>query len=148
MKLFKSFALALALLTAVCASAQSDKPLKIGVQTWTLRNLDFNQVLEFAAKHKLKYLQLIGKHIDPMKATPEEIKEKKAIFEKHGLVPYTFGVAATFPEKEQNRKLFEFAKAMGIKLIIVEPNDFKILDHLEALAKEYDVRVAIHNHGI
>ena len=35
-----------------------------------------------------------------------------------------------------------------MKLIIVEPNDFKIFDNLEQLAKEFDIRVAIHNHGI
>jgi sugar phosphate isomerase/epimerase len=51
-------------------------------------------------------------------------------------------------DKEQNRKLFTFAKDMGIKLIIVEPGDFRILNQLAELAKEYDIKVAIHNHGI
>ena len=149
MKLFNAISLALALLCSVCAShAQSEKAVNIGVQTWTLRNLDFDQVVAFASKHNLKYVQLIGKHIDPMKATPEEIKQKKAALDKAGLIPYTFGVAGTSLDKEQNRKLFEFAKTMGMKLIIVEPNDFKILDNLEELVKEYDIKIAIHNHGI
>jgi len=37
---------------------------------------------------------------------------------------------------------------MGIRLIIVEPGDFSIWDNLEALAKEYDIKVAVHNHGL
>jgi sugar phosphate isomerase/epimerase len=57
-------------------------------------------------------------------------------------------VAGTSLDKEENRKLFEFAKSMGMKLIVVEPGDFKIWDNLEELAKEYDIKVATHNHGI
>src|SRR5260370_26426466 len=37
---------------------------------------------------------------------------------------------------------------MGRQSVVVEPGDFKILDQLEELAKEYDIKVAIHNHGI
>jgi sugar phosphate isomerase/epimerase len=37
---------------------------------------------------------------------------------------------------------------MGMKLIIVEPREFSILDNLEELVKEYDIKIAIHNHGI
>ena len=52
----------------------------------------------------------------------EETKRKKAILDEKGLVCYTFGVAGTSPEKEKNRKLFEFAKLVGCKVIVVEPN--------------------------
>jgi sugar phosphate isomerase/epimerase len=68
--------------------------------------------------------------------------------EANGLHAYTFGVAGTSLDKESNRKLFEFAKFMGFKLVVVEPSDFKIWDNLEELAKEYDIKVAVHNHGI
>ncbi len=127
--------------------AAGDYELKIGVQTWTLRNLNFDQVVDFCVKHKIKYLELIGNHMDP-KAPLEETRRKKEILEKNGLIAYSFGVAGTSLDKEDNRKLFEFAKFMGMKLIIVEPGDFKIFDNLEQLAKEYDIKVAVHNHGI
>ena len=125
----------------------ADLPSQLGIQTWTLRNLEFDQVVEFAKKHGIKNLQMIGKHMEPT-APLEETKRKKAILDAAGLRVYTFGVAGTSPNKEENRKLFEFAKFMGIQVIIVEPNDFKILDNLEELVKEYDIRIAIHNHGI
>ncbi|MEK9864301.1 MAG: sugar phosphate isomerase/epimerase, partial [Verrucomicrobiota bacterium] len=47
-----------------------------------------------------------------------------------------------------NRRLFEFARFMDIKLIIVEPRDFSIFDSLEQLVKEFDIKIAIHNHGL
>lgn len=108
--------------------------------------MKFDEVVAFAVKHNIKYLQLIKDHMDP-NAPREETLRKKAILDQHGLVPYTFGVAATSLDKEQNRKLFEFAKLIGAKLIVVEPRDQAIWDGLEELVKEYDIKLAIHNHG-
>jgi sugar phosphate isomerase/epimerase len=121
--------------------------LKVGMQTWTLRNLSFEDAMKFCAKHKIKYVQLTPNHI-ALDAGKEEWAKRKAFIESQGLVPYTFGVAPTSLNKEQNRKLFECARFFGMKLIVVEPNDFKILDNLEELAKEYDIRVVIHNHDL
>lgn len=130
------------------AGAKTKQPTgpELGLQTWTCRFMKFDEVVAFATKHNIKYLQLIKDHMDPG-APAEETLRKKAILDQHGLVPYTFGVAATSLNKEENRKLFEFAKLIGAKVIIVEPRDQKIWDNLEELVKEYDVKLAIHNHG-
>lgn len=119
---------------------------QLGLQSWTCRNMDFDQVVAFASKHGITQLQLISKHMDP-KAPREETLRKKAILEQKGLTVYTFGVNGTSMNKEENRKLFEFAKLAGIKLIIVEPKNQAEWDNLEELVKEYDIRLAIHNHG-
>ena len=121
---------------------------QVAIQTWTLRNLNFDQVVEFAQRHGIKDLQLIPNHLDYKKETREQLAAKKARLEAVGLRAYTYGVAGTSMDKEENRKLFEFAKFMGMKLLIVEPGDFRIWDNLEELAKEYDIKVAVHNHGI
>jgi len=120
---------------------------KLGIQSYMLGRLDFDQMVEFAKKHEIKHLQLFARHLGPQ-SPPEEIAKRKKQLEDAGLVAYTFGVAGTSPDKEENRKLFEFAKTMGMKLIIVEPREFSILDNLEELVKEYDIKIAIHNHGI
>ena len=108
--------------------------------------MTFDEVVAFANKHQIKNLQLIAKHIDP-KGPRDEALRKKAILDKNGLTCYTFGVNGTSLDKEENRKLFEFAKAMGIRMIIVEPKDVAEWDNLEQLVKEYDIKLAIHNHG-
>jgi len=142
------------LVAAACLAFAGTGPLnaaelseQIAIQTWTLRKLKFEQVIEFAQRHGIKDLQVIADHINP-NASREEWAKKKAALTAAGLRAYTFGVAGTSMKKEENRKLFEFAKFMDIKLIIVEPGDFRIWDNLEELAKEYDIRVAVHNHGI
>jgi sugar phosphate isomerase/epimerase len=67
------------------------------------------------------------------------------MLEKRGIVPYTFGVAETSANREANRKLFDFARLIGAKLIVVEPST-EDWDNLESLVREYDIRLAIHNH--
>ena len=125
----------------------ADADPKVGLQTWTCRNMKFDEVVAFAEKHGIKHLQAIGSHINPT-GSLEEAKQKKAILDAKGIHFYTFGVAGTSADKEQNRKLFVFAKAMGIKVIIVEPkNDKALWDGLEELVKEYDIKLGIHNHG-
>jgi sugar phosphate isomerase/epimerase len=121
---------------------------QVAIQTWTLRNLNFDQVVEFAQRHGIKDLQLIPNHLDYKKESKEQWATKKARLEAAGLRAYTYGVAGTSMNKEENRALFEFARFMGMKLVVVEPGDFRIWDNLEELAKEYDIRVAVHNHGI
>lgn len=135
------------LFSIVSRLSAADYQPKVGIQTWTLRNMSFDQVVEFAKANQIKYLQMIGNHMNPT-APIEETRRKKAILDQHGLVCYTFGVAGTSLDQSKNRQLFEFAKEMGIKVIVVEPGDYKILELLEELVKEFDIRIAIHNHGI
>src|SRR5690606_16336677 len=43
------------------------------------------------------------------------------------------------------RRIFEFGRKMGIRTFVSEP-DAKLLDALQPLAREYRIRIAIHNH--
>ena len=141
------FAVALLAITFALTSARAAAAgPQLGIQSWTCRNMSFDEVVEFATKHQIKNLQLISKHIDP-KGTKEETLRKKAILDARGLTCYTFGVNGTSLDKEDNRKSFEFAKLLGIKIIIVEPKNMAEWDNLEQLVKEYDIKLAIHNHG-
>jgi L-ribulose-5-phosphate 3-epimerase len=140
-----SLALSFTRVDAAAAKSREDGP-KLGLQTWTCRNMTFDQVVEFAVKHDIKYLELIKAHMDPT-APREETLRKKAILDSKGLVAYSFGVNGTSMDKEANRKLFEFAKLMGMKVIIVEPKNMDEWDNLEQLVKEYDIKLAIHNHS-
>ncbi len=145
--LFSTLAVAALALAPVASLQAADKAgPKLGIQTWTCRNMSFDQVVEFAVKHDIKNLQMISKHIDP-NGTKEDWAKKKAVLDSKGLTCYTFGVAGTSMKKEENKKLFEMAKFLGCKLIIVEPRDQAIWDNLEELVKEYDIKLAIHNHG-
>lgn len=119
---------------------------ELGLQTWTCRNMNFEQVVAFAQKHGIKNIQFIEAQLNP-RAPREESLRKKAVLTAAGLTAYTFGVNKTSLNKEENRALFEFAKLMEIRVIVVEPKDPREWDNLEELVKEYDIKLAIHNHG-
>src|SRR5256885_507894 len=84
---------------------------QLGLQTWTCRNMNFEQVLDFAAKHGITQIEFIPTQLDPA-APPQETLRKKALLEQRGLTAYSFGVNQT-GTPEQNRALFELAKLMG-----------------------------------
>jgi sugar phosphate isomerase/epimerase len=107
--------------------------------------MSFQQVVEFAAANHIRYVQFTPQHFSP-DASLEETRAKLAVLKLHDVRLYTFGVVETSADLKANRKLFEFARLIGAKLIVVEPA-IEDWDSLESLVREYDIRLAIHNHG-
>jgi sugar phosphate isomerase/epimerase len=145
-RLFRASGLLLPLGFSLLLFARADAGPELGLQTWTCRNMTFEQVVNFAAAHGIRQLQLIPAHLNP--AEPREsVLKKKALLDRHGLVAYTLGVCPTSTDPAVNRRLFEFARLLGLKLLVVEPKNPAEWDDLEALVREFDIRLAIHNHG-
>ncbi len=71
-----------------------------------------------------------------------KVKEKLA---QHSVQAVAFGVVGLGKDEAGNRKVFDFARKMGLRTITSEP-DPAGMDNIEKLVKEYDIRVAIHNH--
>ena len=71
------------------------------------------------------------------------IKNKLA---KAGVVVPAYGVVNFNGNAESNRKIFEFAKTVGITSLSANPtrDSFESLDKLVA---EFGIAIAIHNHG-
>ena len=75
----------------------------------------------------------------------EDIAAVKAQLMKYNLRPVAFGVTGLGKDEAGNRKTFEFCRKMGMGTITSEP-DPAGMDNIEKLVKEFDIRVAIHNH--
>ncbi|MCZ6673684.1 MAG: sugar phosphate isomerase/epimerase [Verrucomicrobia bacterium] len=134
-------------LFVACSSEKTDNAqVELGLQSWTCRNMSFEETVLFAAKSGIKYVEFFRGHIDPA-APEEENLRKKAFLEQNGVVAYSIGVSRTSMDKEENRKLFEVAKLFGMEVVVVEPKNMAEWDNLEELVKEYDIKLAIHNHG-
>ncbi|MBB5035305.1 sugar phosphate isomerase/epimerase family protein [Prosthecobacter vanneervenii] len=78
-------------------------------------------------------------------ATPEMIAEVQKHLEAKGITPVGYGVVKLGQDDASNRKIFEFCKKLGIGVVVTEP-DVTALDKIEALVKEFDIKMAIHNH--
>lgn len=78
-------------------------------------------------------------------ASPEVIAQVKAKLAKHGVRAVNYGVVTIPKDEAAARKIFEFAKKLGLYGVTTESVDN--LDLIEKLVKEYDVRVGIHQHA-
>jgi sugar phosphate isomerase/epimerase len=78
-------------------------------------------------------------------ATPEMIDKVMKHLEAKGLTAVGYGVVKLGKDAAQDRKVFEFCRKVGISIVVTEP-DVAGLDGIEALVKEFDIKMAIHNH--
>jgi sugar phosphate isomerase/epimerase len=76
-------------------------------------------------------------------APDEAVNAIKAKLAKHGVRAVNYGVVGGRDEAEW-RKIFEFAKKLDLHAVTTE--NVHQLDILEKLVKEFDIRLAIHNH--
>ncbi len=83
--------------------------------------------------------------------TAEQRAPVKAKLKELGLTPVGYGVVGGLGKDEaETRKVFEFCKDMGIGVVVTEPATTEPLsaayDVIEKMVKEYDIKMAIHNH--
>ncbi len=134
------------------ASAALTKPdrapcagLKVGVTSYTLRKFNLDQAIEMTKQAGVKCISLKDMHL-PMKSTPEQRKEAHDKIEAAGLVLLGGGVIYLKNNADEIRAAFDYARDAGMPTIVCSP-DIDALDTVEKLAKEYKIRIAIHNHG-
>jgi len=131
------------------------KPFPIAMQSWTYRRYTFFEALDRTKALGLSHIQAYpGQRVS--KELPasvvfdhqlgdeqiEMIKEKLRAVE---VKVVAYGVVDIGQTENQMRRVFDFARKMGIRTIVTEPQaeDYPLL---EKLVKEYDIQIAIHNH--
>jgi sugar phosphate isomerase/epimerase len=125
----------------------------IGCQAWTFNKFSVFEAIEKTEQAGGKVIEFFpGQRLSPDEpavkfdhnAGPEVWDKVKAKAKQHGVTPIAYGVVGLSKDEAATRKVFEFAKAMGIRVINTESVD--ALDTAEKLVKEYDIKVGIHNH--
>jgi sugar phosphate isomerase/epimerase len=131
---------------AEIAPAKKPTPLKIGIASYSLRKFPLDRVIQACKEMNVSYLNLKDFHLartDP----PETTRALRQKIEAAGI---TIMGGGTITWKENNeaeiRKDFEYAKNGGFPLMVCSPAP-ETLDTVEKLVKEYNIKVAIHNHG-
>ena len=119
--------------------------LKLGLTSYTLRKFSLDEALKMAKAAGVKYISLKDMHL-PLKSTREEREEAHRKVTEAGLELMGGGVIYMKNDPQMIRAAFDYAKDAGMPTIICSPEP-SALDTVEALAKEYDIRIAIHNHG-
>ncbi len=117
---------------------------KLGLASYSLRKFDLDETLEMTKKVGLDYICFKSFHL-PLDSTPAQIQAAVAKVNEAGLTLYGGGVIGMKNESQINQA-FDYAKTAGMKVIIAAPSH-TMLPLIEKKARQYDIKVAIHNHG-
>jgi sugar phosphate isomerase/epimerase len=121
--------------------------IKLGVCSYSFHKFDRAHVLDFVRQLKTPWLNVkdVNDHLPmtPASATGEALAAYKAA----GIELTAAGVIY-FPTSDSSdiRQKFEYAKRAGVPLIVGSPTR-ETLPAVEPFIKEYNIRLAIHNHG-
>jgi sugar phosphate isomerase/epimerase len=118
---------------------------KLGIQLYSLRGFDVDQALKYASELGFEQVEFYSGMLATNSSTGEIAATRKKV-EDLGMTISAHGVNRMTKDAAANRQLFEFAKALGIPTLTADP-DPDAFDSLNGLVKEFDIRVAIHNHG-
>lgn len=125
--------------------ATKPSPILLGVASYSFYKLDRQHVIDGMKALKTPYLNVKDVHL-PM-TTPDEIRKVSAEYRAAGLI--LTGAGTIYLQKDDDddmRKSFEYCKLAGIPMIVAGPT-LQTLPRVEKFAKEYDIKIAIHNHG-
>ncbi len=125
-----------------------------GCQAYTFKSFDVltaldmiatagGKTVEFFPGHQLSKEDTKGKF--DHNTTAEQRAPIKAKLVALGLTPVGYGVVKLSNNEADCRKIFDFCKDMGIGIVVSEPAE-DAFDLIEKLVKEYDIKMAIHNH--
>ena len=125
---------------------------RLSVQAYTFNRFTFFEAVDKTASMGIKYIEMYPEqqvdtgndavtHFSMDAETRQKILNK---LDAAGVKLTNYGVVDGGDAAEW-RRLFEFAKAMGIETIVTEPAPRR-MDIIESLCEEFKINVAIHNH--
>lgn len=138
---------------------------QVAVHSYTFKNFSLFDAIDKTAQVGAKYMSISGgvnlmengklKRVDTSALSDKEFAAILAHMTAKGLVPkfVNMGVFRPTANEAVSRKIFEAAKRLGIDVIVAEPETHgkmselpKVMDVVEKLAVEFNIKVAIHNH--
>jgi sugar phosphate isomerase/epimerase len=139
---------------------------KLAVHSYTFRNFSIFEAIDKTAAIGVKFMSvsgtvnLAGPDGKPVKTSTIGISDKDFAditthLKEKGLSPNFLNMGVVKPgiDEAESRKIFAGAKRLGIDILVAEPETHNkmeelgpVMDVVEKLAKEYGIKVAIHNH--
>jgi inosose dehydratase len=127
------------------AAAAEDHGLTVGIQLYSLRGYKVEEALAHARDLGFRVVEFYS-GMYPVDSDAAAIAAMNGKLADLGLTISGYGVIRFTQDAAANRKIFSFAKAAGIRTLGADP-DPDSFTSLDELVKEFDIRIAIHNHG-
>jgi sugar phosphate isomerase/epimerase len=122
-------------------------PLRLGLASYTFRNVSRAQMIGFMKQFNVRALN--AKDVkDHLPMDPQQEATALADYAAAGIKLHAAGaIYFTKDEDSDIRSKFEYCKRAGISVIVAGDPTPETLPRIEKFVKEYDIRIAIHNHG-
>jgi sugar phosphate isomerase/epimerase len=117
----------------------------VGMQSYSLRGFAIDKALEEINKMGLASVELFNAHF-PLTSPDADIEAMKSKTRALAITMRGHGVNPFGADHEANRRWFVFAKKAGIKNLSADPSE-AAFGSLDKLCEEFQIRIAIHNHG-
>lgn len=119
-------------------------PFRLGMAGYTFVNFDLDTTLKTLQRLDMHYLCIKDFHL-PLNSDAEQIKAFHEKCAAYNVIGYAVG-PIYMRSKEEIDNGFEYAKRVGVKLIVGVPN-YDLLPYVDQKVKEYGFNYAIHLHG-
>jgi sugar phosphate isomerase/epimerase len=134
-------------LAELASASKQPSPVKLGLASYTFRDFDRTQLIGF-----MKQLQISALNVKDVKdhLPMDPALEAKALADYAAAGIKLHAAGAIYFTKDDNadiRSKFEYCKRAGIGVIVAGDPSPATLPRIEKFVKEYDIRLAIHNHG-
>jgi inosose dehydratase len=133
--------------SSAAASGTGDpwRGLKLGIASYSFSRLPLEAAIDGIKRVGLGYVSIKDAHL-PMSSTAEQRKAVVKKFRDAGIVPLSCGVVNMTDDRAMIRNAFEYARDADLPVIVAKPTRAG-LPVLDKMVKEFDIKVAIHNHG-
>jgi len=128
------------------AASADLRHIRLGIASYSLRELGRDDAIAAIRALRAEYVSIKSFHL-PYESTRQELAAGREAFEGSGLTIVGGGLITLQQDDDDDiRTYFEYAKAAGMPLMVIAPTP-ATLPRIERFVQEYDIKVAIHNHG-
>jgi len=128
----------------ISTKKSNSSAVRLGLASYTLRKMNLDDALSVCQRLAIKHISLKDFHLK-LTSTDAEIAEAVKKCKDAGVELGSGGVIYMKSEAEVDAA-FEYARKTGMNMIIGVPQH-EMLPYAEKKVKEYNIRLAIHNHG-
>ena len=133
-------------LKKVQGAVDSEESIKLGVASYSLRKFSRKEAIRMIKVLDTPYVNIKSFHLKH-ESTPSELAGGVREFEQAGLRIVGGGTISLQKDEDGDVcKNFEYARRCGMPIMVIAPTP-ETLPRIEGFVKQFDIRVAIHNHG-
>jgi sugar phosphate isomerase/epimerase len=130
--------------------------LAVGTQAYSFHRFTLFEAIEMTDLAGGRVIELYpGQRLSPEQPevrfshnSPDDVVEMvQEKLKRHNILAVNYGVVGLPNNEEESRKVFEFARKMGLRAVTSEASA-EAMNLIEKLVKEFDIMMGIHNHPI